>query len=434
MNRLFLRCQPNERIITEWKEAQLVDLRRDIGISGIWHTLGRLPSRPIIPPAQVQSFVIASLAVFCADKLFSRKETPDAWTRQMEISIPASRQWGAEAINLLEKAICFVSGDSWRIAARKKKPDLGARGYVEGDLEPDVACLFSGGTDSLVGAVDLLEEEKRVLLVSHWESAFIAGRQTFLANELVKKYGKANVQHLSMKVQVPHSMEKSTRARSLLFVALGVCAASAFGPETPVHVPENGVIALNVPLSGSRLGSYSTRTTHPFYFDMLRKALAKADVPNQISNSYYLLTKGEMFEQCKNQKLLRKLLPHTFSCAHPFKWGSRMHQNCGYCYPCLIRRAALNKVGLDDPQHYQKDSVGGGEVISKPTLGTDLREILRFVGSEPSALDLLKSGSLASVGTELSELADVIRRGEEELRSLVESKGHSAVRRHAGLI
>lgn len=31
-------------------------------------------------------------------------------------------------------------------------------------------------------------------------------------------------------------------------------------------VPENGLIALNVPLDETRVGSFSTRTTHPLSF------------------------------------------------------------------------------------------------------------------------------------------------------------------------
>jgi hypothetical protein len=31
-----------------------------------------------------------------------------------------------------------------------------------------------------------------------------------------------------------------------------------------LHVPENGLIVINVPLDPLRLGAFSTRTTHPF--------------------------------------------------------------------------------------------------------------------------------------------------------------------------
>src|SRR6266852_896439 len=42
-------------------------------------------------------------------------------------------------------------------------------------------------------------------------------------------------------------------------------AGSGFEKRFVLYVPENGLIALNVPLDPLRLGSFSTRTTHPFY-------------------------------------------------------------------------------------------------------------------------------------------------------------------------
>jgi hypothetical protein len=59
--------------------------------------------------------------------------------------------------------------------------------------------------------------------------------------------------------------EDTTRGRSFLFFSLGVAAGTALGRDFVLKVPENGLIALNVPLDRLRLGALSTRTTHPFY-------------------------------------------------------------------------------------------------------------------------------------------------------------------------
>ena len=40
-----------------------------------------------------------------------------------------------------------------------------------------------------------------------------------------------------------------------------------------IIVPENGYISLNIPLTYSRIGSSSTRTTHPYYFELLNQLL-----------------------------------------------------------------------------------------------------------------------------------------------------------------
>jgi hypothetical protein len=66
-----------------------------------------------------------------------------------------------------------------------------------------------------------------------------------------------------------HSVnERSQRARSIIFFAYGVLAATALkryhdGQPVTLYVCENGFIAINPSLTTARLGSLSTRTTHP---------------------------------------------------------------------------------------------------------------------------------------------------------------------------
>lgn len=41
----------------------------------------------------------------------------------------------------------------------------------------------------------------------------------------------------------------------------------------------------------------------------------------------------------------------TLSCSHPTHGriaGATPPINCGYCYPCIIRRASLHKIGFDN--------------------------------------------------------------------------------------
>ena len=63
----------------------------------------------------------------------------------------------------------------------------------------------------------------------------------------------------------------SQRARSLIFIAYGVLAATTLkqyhaGGSVTLYVCENGFISINPPLTEMRLGSLSTRTTHPVFF------------------------------------------------------------------------------------------------------------------------------------------------------------------------
>jgi hypothetical protein len=51
------------------------------------------------------------------------------------------------------------------------------------------------------------------------------------------------VHHLGIRVQFPEAPELTLRSRSLLYMALGVATAAAFGEATPLIVPENGWVS-----------------------------------------------------------------------------------------------------------------------------------------------------------------------------------------------
>lgn len=122
-------------------------------------------------------------------------------------------------------------------------------------------------------------------------------------------------------------------------------------------IPENGVISLNIPLTWSRIGSSSTRTTHPYYMSLLNIILKKLGSAIHLINPYQFKTKGEMMRECKNQKVLKELAPFTMSCSHPSDRysgeNSIKDSHCGYCVPCTIRRVAFKKAGISDNSIYR---------------------------------------------------------------------------------
>jgi hypothetical protein len=86
-----------------------------------------------------------------------------------------------------------------------------------------------------------------------------------------------------------------------------------------LYAPENGLIALNVPLDTLRLGALSTRTTHPFYIARWNELLGVLGIAGGIENPYWNKTKGEMVAECRNPPLLKTIVPSTLSCASPTK-------------------------------------------------------------------------------------------------------------------
>ena len=147
----------------------------------------------------------------------------------------------------------------------------------------------------------LSADGQRLLLVSH--NATGAARFSSPARNLrgcgaVEQAAGQSVPHLKMNVSPPSTgdgnAEASQRSRSIIFVAVGVLAASAYPANEPLVVAENGFISLNVPMTYGRLGSLSTRTTHPYTFALMREVLSGLGIAVPIETPYRFMTKGQM--------------------------------------------------------------------------------------------------------------------------------------------
>ena len=323
----------------------------------------------------VQDFLLLALGVWAADKLVARNLQFDAWTRQFLVDIPTTIDWGG-FVPGLARLLNFLTGDAWTIRPREAQVNLDFTGIWPHSWQPTAVALFSGGLDSLTGAIDLLEEGHRLVLVSHYDYGQLAATQQSLAAALTEHYGPDRLHHLAVRVQF-EGPELTLRSRSLLYLALGLTAATAFPGSLPLFIPENGWIALNPPLTLNRLGTYSTRTTHPYFLRELGDFWRQIGIAQKINNPYQDLTKGEMLAQCRNPSLLAKLAPLSISCARPVagRWQKAPTGACGYCYPCLVRRAALHRLGWDQGQDYRADVLAGKELLRHRVKGRNLRAL-----------------------------------------------------------
>ncbi|WP_411720915.1 hypothetical protein [Mycetocola sp.] len=221
-------------------------------------------------------------------------------------------------------------------------------------------------------------------------------------------------------------VETTTRARSFLFISAALTLAAASGDHVPLVVPENGYIALNVPLTKARVGSLSTRTTHPHYLALLETALHASGIANPIQNPYEFCTKGEMLQQSANQDLLRRLAPMSVSCSHPEvgRWGNRQQGNCGYCFPCIIRQSSMHAAGFKRDE-YAWDILTGPSIHEEHGRGADLRAVLNAVFSNRPDRDVVRNGPLPSTR---QRYIDVWRRGNQEIRRWLEDEAQDGLR------
>ena len=329
----------------------------------------------------------------------------------------------------------FLTGDRWTVTphAESRSPLDGVRGVPE-DVTPvakvDAVSLFSGGLDSLTGVIDLLEEEpdRRLCLISHNEGDQASTAQKTLIAALRAHYGAERLEVRSLFLRpapaaagqarpLPSERETTTRARSMLFLTAGLALASSVGPDVPVYIPENGFIGINVPLTRARSGSYSTRTTHPQFISLLRGSAARVGVSNPILNPFRLKTKGEILAGSKNPDLLRRLAPDSISCSHPeaARYAEREQGNCGYCFPCLIRRSSMAHVGWDSADRYAWDALSGKDLLDRNTRrAADLRAVINGVYADHPDRNIFRNGPIPD--GEHREFLRVWRGGIEELR------------------
>lgn len=321
--------------------------------------LNLLEKEKLVPSDNAYDLLNIAIGVYAVDQMISRKiDGFQKWSRHFILHIPVHSvtEWN-NVKNDFEKLLSFLSGDKWEVIFREQKnrivPDKELFSNPKGI---QVVSLFSGGLDSFIGAVDLLEKGKKVAFVSHYKGGTAEKfSQDELYSILEKAYKKDSFRNLQFFVQPNQdklsTKEPSSRCRSLLFICLGIAVANSLGNDINLNVPENGFISLNVPLTHTRLSSHSTRTTHPYYMQLFNKILDQLGINNIIFNPYQFCTKGEMIKNCLNQEFFKSNYKKSISCAHPdiSRWsGGSPNQPCGYCTPCIIRKAALNKAGLNE--------------------------------------------------------------------------------------
>lgn len=426
-------------------DEQLTRLELVVGEKMLGHGIGgaltSLKALGVFPSEIGIDLLVVAAHVHAADTRISRaKQSQDSWTREIRLVVPVSdpARWGA-ATSTLTKALNFLTGDQWTIGFRAR-PDRFATIAKQAPpslLTPpfDSLSLFSGGLDSLIGAIDLLHAGSTPLLVSHFGEGATSDAQGKLFAGLKKQYANSAFDRLRVGMTFDKGLikdvgsENSTRGRSFLFFALGVFAGTGLGNGFALRVPENGLIALNVPLDPLRLGSNSTRTTHPYYMARWNELLTELGINGRVENPYWDKTKGEMTKGCGNGPLLLKLAPDALSCSSPTKgrWHGLGIEHCGYCLPCLIRRAALDSAwgaGKDETTYTVSD-LRAQILDTRESTGKQVRSfqyaIARLHG-HPSLANLLihKPGSLADEVARLDQLADVYRRGLDEVARLID--------------
>lgn len=406
---------------TAWRAAHTVRLQLGKGKKHlhlqIHHITRALAGN--IPPEGVDLLEIAAY-VYGADQTCSRGgekefEYGNRWRRHFRFEIPVRRPdiWSNPAVlGNLTSALGFLSDDDYEfvfLPLSKPKPvdkylfdSLGSD-----DSEHEEVMLFSGGLDSFGGAVqEILQGNRKVVLVSHRPAPQIYARQRHLVNDISKCLPDKSRRPLHVAVEVNKSKnfgsDFTQRTRSFLFAAIAAIIAKAFN-RNRIRFYENGIVSLNLPISPQALGGRSTRTTHPQVlngFESLMSAVFGTSFT--VENPFMWKTKADVLREVKTAGF-GKLCAYTSSCTHT-RDQTKMHTHCGRCSQCVDRR--LNALAAAFSNEEDPREMYASDVVTSPREHAELTLIERYIGT---ALEIDRISSATDFLMKYPEVSRVLR-------------------------
>ena len=389
-------------------------------------------------------FYFASL-VYAIDRSFKREiHSVDGWSRlfDVEFKLPANELFSINRIEI-ERILSFLTGDYWTCSFTPSEDIV----YQEAEIPKDYdeifqVNLFSGGLDSLIGAIDFFSNNnaKKVFLASHYDSSMPGPKSDqasllhIFHREYYQKYITFPYHHSAVMVTPKDGRDTTCRSRSLLFIALALVVAEY--THTDIVIPENGSVSLNYPLSASRRGACSTRTTHPVVIHGLNHLLKQMNLNSQIHNPYEFMTKGEMVRGCHNINLLLNIVQLSNSCGKRGRkqlfYDDTNATHCGRCMPCMYRKASL--IGFNDNTRYGIKPETLYRLRSR-SISDDFYAMLNFLRRNLSDDEIREELTIAGMSNlpDFNRYVDLVKRTRNELLEILNSLNSNSINEYLGL-
>ena len=345
-------------------------LHRDIGDLSANITIGyakfvkdadELPHR-ILDLLQIAAYV------FCGDRMANRGSRDsvnyEAWARSFEFHIPVLDLdfWDTDTIKkALNNALAFMTGDrsyTFVFSQSDKNPaevinkqlSLFTSEFQDiNEADNTDIVLFSGGLDSLAGAVQRLNEhtDRSLCVVSHKSNKTVTHTQKALIDALNKQYGN-RVKSYSFECcnrDGLKSKDETQRTRMFMFSAIAYSLCHCYDKNS-FFVYENGITSMNLSKQADVINARASRTTHPKTLGLLRKFYRLLNPAFDIIAPYYNQTKAEIVTVFRKYNSLH-LIASSVSCSSSrTKSGQAPH--CGCCSQCIDRRFTMYAADLDE--------------------------------------------------------------------------------------
>ena len=290
--------------------------------------------------------------IFAADRKTYRGKADDveyhSWGRAFKFyfNVRDYNFWKRPDVQeLLEQALVFMSGDhSYKFNFNKAEADFPISIFDNERFEIHTpenlkVALFSGGVDSLSGAIEMLETSNSdVCLVSHQSGQpGTIMTQRIIFDELNRMYpGRCSHYKYHSGLHGISSRDETQRTRSFLYCSTAFAIAKTY-KQNGIYAYENGITSLNFAETQDLMNGRASRTTHPQTLAKLQALFSEiAEEDFHIDNPYLYKTKTDVVEVLKTHNKLN-ILDSSVSCSVT---RNKEHGNthCGKCSQCVDRR------------------------------------------------------------------------------------------------
>jgi 7-cyano-7-deazaguanine synthase in queuosine biosynthesis len=405
-------------------------------IENVTDAFSKRLSPRLVDLLEIAAYVYAADCEASRDRAWDEEKSKEPWDRDFRFVVPVRDVtfWRRDDVKeALVSALGFLSSDTFEFTLPRLTKERACTDYLKMehyDTKPfegaERVVMFSGGLDSLAGALMTMSEGRSLVAVSHRSAPQISKRQRELFRQL-RERAQVPLVHVPVWAnKTLPSRESTQRSRSFLFSALGTAVASVLGAGG-VRLYENGVTSLNWPLASEVLRSRASRTTHPETLMRLQALyrLVTDDEAFVVDNPFVFMTKTEVVAAIATQGA-SDLVMQTSSCSHTM-FQSRVPAHCGCCTQCMDRRVAILAAGL--AEHDSAADYATDVFIGPRRAGYDRRIGVGFVrmARELAAMD--EAGVTGMYGMELARAASCFPNTGAAARRFIEM-----YTRHAGAV
>ena len=336
-------------------------------LANITTRFDRFVDTPQDLPERIIDLLHIASYVFCADRCANRGARSSisnaSWSRSWRFTIPVIdwNFWTTDEVHMaLSKALAFMTGDRsyefhfTKAEHRPLKDEQYQTSLFSGEefryqfgKDTDI-MLFSGGLDSLAGAIERLEEysNRQLCLINHMSNNRTIRTQRALARQLKERYpDRVYPYTFECRFKKLKSRDETQRTRMFLFSAIAFSICYLYSKDE-LYIYENGITSLNLSKQTDVINARASRTTHPKVIGLLQLFYKKLSPDFQIITPYYAKTKADIVNVFKLYHA-ENLIQSSVSCSTTRNEHEEF-PHCGCCSQCIDRRFAVYAAGLQD--------------------------------------------------------------------------------------